>query len=1347
MPEKFIRSKAQTREDFQRVPPLHSQSLDLSSLTEQEERIIQAVIQKDELERSILDAKISEVRKEIQELRKAGALTSGDNQNAICARCKYKFPSFIMPLADHGQRCVSCKFRVCKKCSSREPSGMWLCVLCLKYRQEKLLTGEWMSKGESIGLQGSDLLRVSLRDRNPSSHRKLPVVTKKADVVLAVKKNKVSETVKLFQQRRDSYTHAVENQRATVAAPKGNPDKRAAVSARHGGATDMHDHTVASSLEQTKHLTHQSPVSTKACSYEDLTNTSLPSFKTTPGGASNVPQVLPEKFRFKRKLSEDQRKLSSSSSDVLSSFDQPTSSVAAEDGAPTPSRPDRKSDGLGKPTYALTNTSSPVADEDKQRKQLPSTGDSFEKLYDQNVNRLVELMSTSGDHSGKKSKRELPQTPPNGKSKEFLLQKSLSLSDEVAASLVYVSFDTDDYHCATLDHKNNKMVSPHTRNQGKKAPQGSADRKDHTPSHKQPQEEQLVLITTQVAKNETVAKKDKAPVVQDKNVNTKLEDTTIKVDSKLVALKPEQPSAVESLVENLAKRKWLDQSDKASANLCRSSSNVSDTFSSVTEISEQWGEADSLPYDSDSTMHEKVFDDSFVVDEEDCVKKPGVDVYKSEFKKNNGHGCGVELDASEHESYQSSAESSADSTQNTTQLFLAHHAPESGNPEGYASDKDSSVDSQLSALESDQGFLNLDLLNASKEITESGSENTVSGQVKEKKVKPNKNESKLKLNVHLFGKRKLERKKKETENTEKNENLRRKEKNVLGGNYLPSDHTASHRNTDDNSESYKTEAKVTLLSLALRRKLEEEQNLHDLELSSNLPEATLDLDSCTSSHSSVCDDSAMRSDSDELVRDSDSSVTSNNTSKSNTPDPRLLQQQRNHADQQRSRTEQQKTAPEQPKVKPEQQKTVQEQPKARSEQQKAGQESQKSTEQQKVRLKSLAEQQLQVPAIAVTQSGDEREEDDDLDELFGNHRPQLLGSRSSLADSRESIYSVYSDAGEVNYGKIPVTGDIFFNLNYNVKSSALEIHIKQCRNLAPVDTKHGRSDPYIKTYLLPDKTRSSKRKTKIKKHTLNPTFDEVLKYSITPAELESRTLWVTVWHNDRFGRNDFLGEVTIPLDYYRFDENAPRWYPLQERSMSQESESPVLAYKGDLFISLKYIPADMVDNAPKKKSGSFRKKSKEKEKPKAGLGEVHVLVREAQNLTAMRANAGSNPFCKGYLLPDVSRSSKQKTPVIKKTTNPQWNHILVFEGVDQSQLQQHGLELTVWDHEKLSSNDFLGGVRLNLGQGTHQGKPVDWMDAKGEEIEAWQSMLERPNEWIDAQLPLRASMGKQNVKK
>ncbi|XP_041351708.1 uncharacterized protein LOC121370499 isoform X2 [Gigantopelta aegis] len=343
---------------------------------------------------------------------------------------------------------------------------------------------------------------------------------------------------------------------------------------------------------------------------------------------------------------------------------------------------------------------------------------------------------------------------------------------------------------------------------------------------------------------------------------------------------------------------------------------------------------------------------------------------------------------------------------------------------------------------------------------------------------------------------------------------------------------------------------------------------------------------------------------------------------------------------------------------------------------------------------------------------------------------------SADEDSRESLYSIYSDAGEINYGKIPVTGEILFGLDYNYKSGALEIYIKQCKDLAPVDTKRNRSDPYVKTYLLPDKTRSGKRKTKIKKHTLNPKFDEVIRYVISKSEIENRVLWVTVWHNDRFGRNDFLGEVMISLECYKFGDSAPRWYLLQERLELPESS---LCYKGDLVMSLKYVTSDKIDSPSKKEKS---KKIKETSK-----GELHVFVKESRNLTAVRSNGTSDPFCKGYLLPEKNKSVKQKTPVVKRNCSPEWNHIFLFEDVSLEELAGRSLELTVWDHDRITSNDFLGGVRLNLGTGAYNGLPVEWMDAHGQEVYIWKSMLERPNTWVNVTVGLRHTMGKSEIKK
>ena len=72
------------------------------------------------------------------------------------------------------------------------------------------------------------------------------------------------------------------------------------------------------------------------------------------------------------------------------------------------------------------------------------------------------------------------------------------------------------------------------------------------------------------------------------------------------------------------------------------------------------------------------------------------------------------------------------------------------------------------------------------------------------------------------------------------------------------------------------------------------------------------------------------------------------------------------------------------------------------------------------------------------------------------------------------------------------------------------------------------------------------------------------------------------------------------------------------------------------------------------------------------------------------------------LLPDRSRSASQKSPVIRRNCNPAWNHTFVFESVRWLELKDRSLELTIWDFDRLVSNDFLGGVRLNLGTGRYR---------------------------------------------
>lgn len=62
----------------------------------------------------------------------------------------------------------------------------------------------------------------------------------------------------------------------------------------------------------------------------------------------------------------------------------------------------------------------------------------------------------------------------------------------------------------------------------------------------------------------------------------------------------------------------------------------------------------------------------------------------------------------------------------------------------------------------------------------------------------------------------------------------------------------------------------------------------------------------------------------------------------------------------------------------------------------------------------------------------------------------------------DSMASVYSGAGEGRYGSVAVKGQVEFGMQYNYKQGALEIYVGQCRDLAAVDAKRNRSDPYVK---------------------------------------------------------------------------------------------------------------------------------------------------------------------------------------------------------------------------------------------------------------------------------------------
>ncbi|NXB40459.1 SYTL3 protein, partial [Eulacestoma nigropectus] len=345
-------------------------------------------------------------------------------------------------------------------------------------------------------------------------------------------------------------------------------------------------------------------------------------------------------------------------------------------------------------------------------------------------------------------------------------------------------------------------------------------------------------------------------------------------------------------------------------------------------------------------------------------------------------------------------------------------------------------------------------------------------------------------------------------------------------------------------------------------------------------------------------------------------------------------------------------------------------------------------------------------------------------------------SDTVFCDGRKhgSLYSLNSTCTESgNFGKANITGEIEFALKYNFRSCILEVCIKGCKNLAYGEEKKKKCNPYVKVYLLPDKSPRSKRKTAVKKSTVDPEFDEMLKYKIEYSQLRSRQLQISVWHAGALKYRVFLGEVVIPLAAWNFEEDSMQlfdWYPLKPKLEKPEDE--LIQYSGELLMSARLsVPA------------RYQNFQFEGNKGQGVLNcQLQVMIFGAKNLPMLRSAGMLNSFVKGNLaelllfggscliLPDQAEV-KQKSPVLKKEACPQWKHLFVFDGVTPAQLQQSCLHLTVWHKSTFSSSDqFLGGAKLGAKE------LLGSMDLASQAVLQWQEVLCNPNTWMDFTLVL-----------
>uniref|UniRef100_A0A8C8S375 Double C2 domain alpha n=1 Tax=Pelusios castaneus TaxID=367368 RepID=A0A8C8S375_9SAUR len=286
-------------------------------------------------------------------------------------------------------------------------------------------------------------------------------------------------------------------------------------------------------------------------------------------------------------------------------------------------------------------------------------------------------------------------------------------------------------------------------------------------------------------------------------------------------------------------------------------------------------------------------------------------------------------------------------------------------------------------------------------------------------------------------------------------------------------------------------------------------------------------------------------------------------------------------------------------------------------------------------------------------------------------------------------------------------GTLEFDLLYDPDSCTLHCTVLRAKGLKPMDF-NGLADPYVKLHLLPGACKANKLKTQIQRNTLNPVWNEALTYTgITGEDMARKTLpWGAILLPGFLSHSRLWGAITYPRVPLPCQSLGVLWAPGEQcwtlgspphsrgaRALTyplcpqlEQAEQWELEERGRILLALTY--------------SSERR----------GL---LVGILRCAHLAAMDVNGYSDPYVKTYLRPDVEKKSKHKTSVKKKTLNPEYNEEFFYE-IDQAELAQKSLEVTVWDYDIGKSNDFIGGTTLGPG-------------SKGEGLQHWLRCLQTPD--------------------
>merc|ERR1712066_390695 len=181
------------------------------------------------------------------------------------------------------------------------------------------------------------------------------------------------------------------------------------------------------------------------------------------------------------------------------------------------------------------------------------------------------------------------------------------------------------------------------------------------------------------------------------------------------------------------------------------------------------------------------------------------------------------------------------------------------------------------------------------------------------------------------------------------------------------------------------------------------------------------------------------------------------------------------------------------------------------------------------------------------------------DDVIGEVMPEL--EHVDLKESEQNPVPISKEITPRSFKlKSQGRGEILVSLCYQPAANRITVVVLKARNLPKMDIT-GLSDPYVKIYLLYNDQRIAKKKTHVKKRTLNPVFNESFVFELPHLEegLKNISLEFMLLDWDRVTKNEVIGRLELggegcegpELAHWKEIQASPRrqiaeWHKLKE---------------------------------------------------------------------------------------------------------------------------------------------------------------------------------------------------------